>query len=234
VLHAAVYPVSLLVTLVAIPLPWLVNALLLVGSVLSTILYPVTWTARLLARTFILAPVHVVLAFLHTLYPVYVFVGGVVGVGAVLGVAFGWAARLLTWLLLDRRASASSATAAQPLRKRRRRSRTKRYSFPQADHTAARVERLERAAERAERAERSERDVVSPLPQHQYEYERRYVPITDFTDYVQISDGMLAALDASRSATSPGPGPASATATRGAGNAREAVVLGLRRRGLRL
>ena len=194
------YPIYLGVTLLAIPLPFLVNALNLLASILSTILYPVTSTARLLARTFILAPLSVVLSFLHALYPVYVFVGGVVGVGAFLGVAVGWLGRALMWLLLGRR---SAPTAAK---KRKRRS-SKRHSAPvNFDYDEYRHHSHGHHSEREHH-----RDVPPPAPRSpSYEYERRYVPI----DYAQILDDM--ARDA-----------------RAAASGRDAVVLGLRRRGVR-
>lgn len=117
VINALVYPIYIAITLIAIPMPFLISGLNLVFSIINTILYPITSTVRLLARTFILTPLNVVRGFLLALYPVYVFVGGVVGTGALLGIAFGWAGRVLTNLLVR---------PSQPRRRRSKRSKTQR------------------------------------------------------------------------------------------------------------
>lgn len=178
VIGTIVYPIYLAVTLLAIPLPFLMNAVNLLLSVVQTILYPVTSTARLLARTFILAPLGVLFGFLQALYPVYVFVGGVVGVGAFLGVAAGYVGRLAMWYLLGRR-----TPAAQPVKRRRSARRSKRHSLPPAPESAPNFDHHHRSSS----FERQERLHVPRSPT--FEYERRYVPIVD---YVQIGDQVLA------------------------------------------
>lgn len=94
VLGLIAYPVYLLITLVATPFPLLLNALHLFGSVLGTVLYPITATGRLLGRTLILAPLGVISSILAVFYPVYVFVAGVVGIGCVLGLGAGWIGKM--------------------------------------------------------------------------------------------------------------------------------------------
>lgn len=178
VLHAIVFPLYFAVTLLAIPLPFLLNAINLLASILSSILYPVTSTARLMARTFIIAPLNVVLGIMHALYPVYVFVGGVLGVGAVLGVAAGWIGRLGMWVLLGRK--------SKPKKTKKRRSKREERE---------REREVPREYEFAQFAPQYERDYP------EFEFDRRFVPIVE----LPVGDG---------------------------GTAREAVILGLRRRGM--
>jgi hypothetical protein len=212
VLNGIVYPIYLLITLLAIPLPFLTTALNLLASILSTILYPVTSTARLLARTFIIAPLNIVLSFLHALYPVYVFVGGVVGVGAFLGVAVGWVGRVLMWLLLGRKSTPGSSKKTKKRRSNKRHSMPAPALAPAYDYDPGHYDHPR------DRLQERERDILAPRTSAEhprspsYEYERRYFPIVD---YVQIGDDMVA-IDSGR------------------GNGREAVLLGLRRRGVRV
>lgn len=100
VLGVIVYPVYLIVTLLAIPLPLLSSGLQLILSLLTTILHPLTSTIRVLSRTFLLAPLNMLGSVLAVFYPLYVFVAGVTGVGCVMGVGAGWMAKIgLDWML---------------------------------------------------------------------------------------------------------------------------------------
>ena len=101
-LGVLIYPVYLLVTLLAIPLPLLLNTLHLMLSVLSTILYPLTSTVRLLSKTFIVGPWGVARSILGVFYPIYTFVGGVIGVGCVMGMGAGWVGKAVLDLIYGR------------------------------------------------------------------------------------------------------------------------------------
>ncbi|KAL1407699.1 hypothetical protein Q8F55_007132 [Vanrija albida] len=249
VLGTIVYPIYLAIALIAIPLPYLVNAVNLILSILSTILYPVTSTSRLLAKTFVIAPLNVVYGLISALYPVYVFVGGVVGVGCFMGMGAGWIGQLgLGWILRPKQL---------PRRRKSRRVKSPRSGHPtlsqdeQAAPSLTRHSSLHRSGsvsferpileQRASSFEHRasatfERPVISRPTSGTFErpilsrpvsgsytapgsrplsgsYERRYVPIVDV---LQIGDDLVA------------------VDNHGHGTAREAVVLGLRRRGVRV
>ncbi|ORX34247.1 hypothetical protein BD324DRAFT_637237 [Kockovaella imperatae] len=89
-LGIVIYPLYLIITLLAIPVPLLLNTAHLILSVLSTVLYPLTSTIRILGRTFILGPLGMIRSMLGVFYPIYTFVGGVIGVGCVMGMGAGW------------------------------------------------------------------------------------------------------------------------------------------------
>lgn len=126
ILGVIVYPVYLLITLIATPLPLLLNALHLLGHVLGTVLYPITATSKLLGRTFILAPLGVASSVLAVFYPVYVFVAGVIGIGCVLGLGAGWIGKMVLDLLFgssskkktDKRSKSASAGKGRSERSR--------------------------------------------------------------------------------------------------------------------
>lgn len=228
VLGMLVYPIYVGVTLIAIPLPFLMNALNLIVNIVTTILYPITSTCRLLARTFLLAPLNVLMGFLHALYPVYVFVGGVVGAGAFIGVAFGWVGRMVLSIVLKPRSTQR--------RRKSTRTRTKRTS------SSARSPAQEAAPPSPEpvythtsHPKRHSMPPVSPAysPVHTTparprptsgsfeprsrptsgQYERRFVPIVDV---IEIDEGGYLPFEQSHSTARPG------------------VVLGVRRRGARI
>jgi hypothetical protein len=226
VLAYLVYPVYIAITLIAIPLPFLLNALNLLVSIVATILYPITSTFRLLARTFVLAPLNVVRNFLYALYPVYVFVGGVVGAGAFLGVAFGWAGRVLLGLLLRPRSRRRKSTRSRS--KRRAASaeedspQTRRHSLPPQTPTSAYASTFpsqlrSRPASTSFETSRS-RPVSGSFETSRSRptsgsYERRFVPIVDV---IEIDDGEYLPYEQSHT------------------TARQGVVLGVRRRGGRI
>lgn len=246
VLGTIVYPIYLAIALVAIPLPYLINAVNLILSILSTILYPVTSTSRLLARTFVIAPLNLVYGFLSALYPVYVFVGGVVGVGCFMGMGAGWIGQLgLSWILRSkpaprrrksRRVKSPRSTHAtlsqeehsgqtQPTSLNRHSSlhRSGSVSFERPILESRASATFERPAMSRPTSGTFERPILSRPVSGSYtapgarplsgSYERRYVPI----DVLHIGDDLVA-VDGHH-----GHG----------GTAREAVVLGLRRRGVR-
>jgi hypothetical protein len=92
-----------LITIIAIPFPLILNILHILLQVVGTVLYPITATARLLGRTFILAPLGVVTSAITVFYPLYVFIAGVIGVGCVLGLGVGWAGRVFLDVLFGRK-----------------------------------------------------------------------------------------------------------------------------------
>ncbi|KAK4688908.1 hypothetical protein P7C73_g1198, partial [Tremellales sp. Uapishka_1] len=89
-LSAVIYPFYMILTIIAIPLPFLLEAVFLLLNLVQTILYPITATVRVMTRTFILTPWGLVTGLLRAFYPLYVFAAGVIGVGCVLGVGAGW------------------------------------------------------------------------------------------------------------------------------------------------
>ncbi|WWD18023.1 hypothetical protein CI109_102470 [Kwoniella shandongensis] len=95
-----VYPVYLAVALVVTPLPFLLVGLRLLLELIGTILYPLTVTGRILFRTFVKGPWGLFVRILEIFYPVYVFVGGVLGVGCVLGLGAGWVGKVILDSLL--------------------------------------------------------------------------------------------------------------------------------------
>ncbi|KLT45256.1 hypothetical protein CC85DRAFT_153774 [Cutaneotrichosporon oleaginosum] len=219
-LASLIYPVYIAITLIAIPLPFLLNALNLLVSIVATILYPITSTFRLLARTFVLAPLIVVRNFLYALYPVYVFVGGVVGAGAFLGIAFGWVGRVLLNLLLKPR----SRRRKSPRSRSKRRSTTdedspqsRRHSLPPQTPTHAPTQQRSRPVSTSFETTRSRPASgsfeTSRSRPASGSYERRFVPIVDV---IEIDDGEYLPYEQSHT------------------TARQGVVLGVRRRGGRV
>ncbi|WVF70799.1 hypothetical protein IAT40_005593 [Kwoniella sp. CBS 6097] len=101
------YPLYLIITLLATPLPIILNLLhILKEIVVIVLLYPILSIVKAIFRTFVLGPWGVIRGILDAFYPVYVFVGGVVGVGCVMGLGAGWVGRLmLDWVIAwkDRR-----------------------------------------------------------------------------------------------------------------------------------
>lgn len=108
ILGLVMYPFYIIVTLLAVPVPLLLNLAHLLVSVLRAALYPVTTTTRFMFRTFLFTPLGAVRAILAAFYPIYMFVGGIVGTGCVLGVGAAWAGRLGLDLLLGRRRGKTS------------------------------------------------------------------------------------------------------------------------------
>lgn len=108
VLGILVYPIYLLVTLIAVPLPLLLNALHIIASCLATILYPLTSTSRLIFRTFILTPLSLFRSVLAIFYPIYTFIGGVIGVGCVMGFGTAYIGKISLDLFLGRNRKSKS------------------------------------------------------------------------------------------------------------------------------
>jgi len=99
-----VYPLYLAITVIAIPMPLLVTAINLLLSVVGTILYPFTSMARVIGRTLVVGPLGVAKSILALFYPFFSFVGGVIGVGAVMGISAGWIGKTsLEWFTKGRR-----------------------------------------------------------------------------------------------------------------------------------
>lgn len=196
VIGTIVYPIYIAITLIAIPMPFLISGLNLIFSVINTILYPVTSTFRLLARTFIIAPLNVVRSFLLALYPVYVFVGGVVGAGAFMGVIFGWAGRLLTNLLIRPSQRSRKSKRSKSIRRSRDRSASKgddEYVPPSRSRPVSGIYEAPRTrptsgiydAPRSRPVSASFESRSRPVSMS---YERRFFPIVDV---VEIDDEML-------------------------------------------
>lgn len=142
-LGVAVYPIYLAITLLAIPLPFLLNALHLVWDILTTVLYPVTATVSILTRTFVFAPFGLVRTIMSAFYPVYVFVGSVIGVGCVLGMGAGWAGRKLLDRVLGRKKTSKSRSGRSKSRSSASgRSRTSRTTRSERSALPPRQERL--------------------------------------------------------------------------------------------
>lgn len=102
ILGIAFYPFYLVLMLLAVPLPFAMSALTLIIDILSTLLLPFTFTGKLLGSAFIVAPYTWGRALLRAFYPIYVFVGGMIGVGCVMGLGAGWAGRKVLDLLTGR------------------------------------------------------------------------------------------------------------------------------------
>lgn len=130
-LGVLVYPIYLIIALVAIPLPLLFNLLHLLTSVLGTVLYPLTSTARFLTRTFLLAPLSLLHSIFEAFYPIISFIGGVIGLGCIMGFGAGWAGKLgLDWLLGRNKGGKKRSSAVSRSSKSQRfsKSRTSRGS----------------------------------------------------------------------------------------------------------
>ncbi|WWC86122.1 uncharacterized protein L201_000993 [Kwoniella dendrophila CBS 6074] len=90
------YPFYLILTLIAIPLPLLLNlAYLLKGLLSSVILYPVLSVFGLFYRAFIATPLGFIGKILETFYPLVIFVGGVISVGCIMGLISGYLGKLV-------------------------------------------------------------------------------------------------------------------------------------------
>jgi len=160
----AFYPFYLLITLLAIPLPMLLNLLHVVLAVVLTVLYPLTSTGTLIFRTFVLAPLGVVRSVINTFWPIIAFVGGVILIGCVMGLIGGWMGRLgLEWVdRRMRRGPARKGNAGKSARSVRgvrseRRARSERDQ-PSGEERSSREDRSARRAvpETAERFRRSD------------------------------------------------------------------------------
>lgn len=204
VLQSILYPFYFLVTLAVIPLPFLNQALTLIMSIIGTILYPLTSTTRLLSRTFIVAPLQVVQGIFQALYPVYVFVGGVLGLGCFLGMSAGWIGQYSLDLLLTRKS---------PKRKTRRHKTKKHHSHSHSSTSSPDSVDASAAVERSLAAAGNPRQPRSPDIRT---FHGRYVPVADIYDE---RDFELAGSAVNRAG--------------GRSSAREPVVVGIRRRGMR-
>lgn len=161
ILGVIIYPIYVVITLLATPFPLLLNALHLLAHVIGTILYPVTATCRLFGRTFVLAPLGVISSVLAVFYPVYVFVGGVIGVGCVLGLGAGWIGKLVLDTLFGKKKKAAGTTTLRRSTSARGRNGKKRRSssVSQSQNT---------------HGQRSRRKALSPSTEE--ERERLYTP----------------------------------------------------------
>lgn len=100
ILGVLVYPFYLLITILATPMPLLNTMLRIIVSIVTTVFYPITSTTRIMTRTFLLTPLNLVMNVVRALYPLWVFIGGTISIGCVLGVTAGWAGRVgLDWVL---------------------------------------------------------------------------------------------------------------------------------------
>lgn len=212
VIQSVLYPFYLLLTLAVIPLPFLSQALSLIMSVIGTILYPITSTTRLLSRTFIVGPLTIVNGIFQAMYPVYVFVGGVLGLGCFLGMTAGWLGQFSLDLLLSRK---GAAKRNKQRRKSKKHSSQSAHSAPRSVPSSPEAVELDAgiALERSLAAGgRSPRQSRSPELRA---FHGLYVPVVDIFD----DRGLGLTGVNGRSA--------------GRGSAREPVVVGIRRRGMR-
>ncbi|GMK55567.1 hypothetical protein CspeluHIS016_0206230 [Cutaneotrichosporon spelunceum] len=169
VLACLVYPLYILITLIAIPFPFLLNGLNLLVTIIAAILHPFTSTLRLLTRTFVIGPLTVVKNFLSLLYPVYVFVAAVVAAGAFLGVTFGWAGRILSNLIL------------RPPSRRRKTGRSKSKRHSPSTSNEDRSPQTHRQSLPLQRSSSASQQRPRPVSAS---YERRFVPIVDVIEIV--------------------------------------------------
>ena len=131
------YPLYLGITLLAIPMPFLVNALNLLLLIVATIFYPFTSTARVLGKAFVVGPLYYLQAVFALLYPLLSFVGGIIGVGCVMGMGAGWMGKItLEYLTKGKDDSEVSHTPTKPARSKGRGRRSSRH----ADATPHQIE----------------------------------------------------------------------------------------------
>jgi hypothetical protein len=99
ILGILIYPFYLVLNILAILMPYVLEVGRTGLYVALVLLYPITSTLRLLGNTFLMAPLGVIRSVLSVFYPVYVFVGGVIGIGCVLGLGAAWTGqRVLDYL----------------------------------------------------------------------------------------------------------------------------------------
>ena len=114
ILAILMYPVYLLITILAIPIPLLLNALNLVMSVVGGMLGVVWSPMRMFGRTFVLGPAGVAKSLLDTVWPLVVWGGGVVSVGCAMGLGAGVMGRLgVEWIGPKRPKSSRSSGKAK-------------------------------------------------------------------------------------------------------------------------
>ncbi|WVQ85438.1 hypothetical protein IAT38_007603 [Cryptococcus sp. DSM 104549] len=254
IINIIVYPIYLAVTLLAVPFPFILNALSLIFQILGTLLWPVTMSSRLFFRTFIRGPWGVIRGVLEMFYPLYVFAASVVGVGCVLGVGAGWVGRVcLGWFVKWK----EGGKKAREGKKSRRRSSAARVS-PSMDAPALAPKEPSRRLERRHSSHRA-----APVPagtssnpklrradtldthSHAHAYSRRHLrptppsggssteqPVTPTRErelrshHTLLEPVSLFSGDRKK-------GKQLAWEEEGRGTAREPVVLGVRRRGVR-
>ncbi|WVR05786.1 hypothetical protein IAU60_002811 [Kwoniella sp. DSM 27419] len=94
------YPLYLVITLLVTPLPLLMNILHIVKQILAVLISPIIAVLETCFRTFIMVPLGLARSVIEAFYPLYVFIGTVVGVGCALGAGAGLAGRtVLDWTL---------------------------------------------------------------------------------------------------------------------------------------
>lgn len=201
VVQSVLYPFYFLLTLAVIPLPFLNQALTLIMSIVGTILYPITSTTRLLSRTFIVGPLQIMNGLFQALYPAYVFIGGVLGLGCFLGVSAGYIGQYSLDFLLSRK----SANDRKSTRRKTKKHRSHSSRVPDSPEFATAEGTSRNASALFERSSSIRRQ---PLPSD-LDFRSRYVPVVDIWDN----------LDRAAANSSP--------------PARQPVVVGLRRRGMR-
>ncbi|ADV21178.1 hypothetical protein CNBC2760 [Cryptococcus gattii WM276] len=119
ILRFMVYPINLAVALIATILPLSLNALSLLIKLVSTLLWPFTSLAQLLFRTFVTYPWNICMRVLDLFYPVFVFVGGTLGVGCLIGGMAGWIgsvciSRYIEWKEGDRKRAKTRRRKTRP------------------------------------------------------------------------------------------------------------------------
>ncbi|EIW72679.1 hypothetical protein TREMEDRAFT_58849 [Tremella mesenterica DSM 1558] len=132
-LSLLIYPLYLLIAILATPLPLFLNIIHLVYSLLSTLLYPFTSILRVLLRVFVLAPLRFAGGVMEAVYPLYVFVAGVLGIGCVMGIGAGLVGtRGVDWLMQLK--NDQKQTRQDVVSKTSSRVRSSRPERPQSGH----------------------------------------------------------------------------------------------------
>lgn len=139
-LGVIMYPLYLVVTLLAIPFPLLLNVGHVLLGIALTVIYPFTLTGKVAMKMFLLTPLSWAGSVFRAISPILGFIAGVLGFGCVMGLAVGWMGRRgLDWMLgrgkgstrskgLKRRSKPSSAS------KRSRGTERSGYSRYEADN----------------------------------------------------------------------------------------------------
>ncbi|OXB38464.1 hypothetical protein J007_01758 [Cryptococcus neoformans] len=208
------YPVYLAVTLIATPLPLSLNALSLLTKLVSTLLWPFTSLAQLLFRSCVTYPWNICIRIMDLLYPAFVFVGGILGVGCLIGGMAGWIGsvcinRYIEWKEGD--------TKQVKTRKRKTRSSSRRVyrkkdssEFPKPRSYILQVKPLDNPAPRHPR-EPSLSGSSTERPQSSEEILHDPISLLSERSRVKLVDW----------------------GEKGLGTARERVVVGIRKRGRR-
>lgn len=214
ILGYMVYPIYRAVTIIATPLPLSLSALSLLTKLVATLLWPFISLAQLLFRSCVTYPWNICIRVLDLLYPVFVFVGGILGVGCLIGGMAGWIGsvcmnRYIEWKEGDTK---QVKTRAKKIRSSSRRVHRKRHSS-ESPKTRSYISQ------------------VKPLDNPAARHPRKPSLSGSSTERPQSSEEILhdpISLLSERSRVKP-----ARWEEKGLGTARERVVVGIRKRGRR-